>query len=634
MEEPELLSPRYRICVTEPGGGQRPADESWWAGRPVHDDLDSWLGAHLRAPGSAERPLLLIGHPGAGKTLVVEALAGRMPAARLSPPRLPVDGAGTAGVLLVDGLHEPLQEDPARWAGYLFEVARFQAGEASEGRPTAVVVACRTIAVERLAIPDGTTVVKLEDFDDDQVAAWLAAWHAANAEAIAAGTVRPLTPAAALRRPELARRPLLLSLLARYTADPRRPAPDDEAATGRVYGNVLGALLEREPAEQGHVLRVAALGLFNRGRPGVTETELAEDLAALRVAGPGQRHPFADFLFTRVPGPHGYGFLADGFGDYLVAQVVVDALAEAAFAAFGRPHAHGFADDGLTRALLSHRPLATRPAVLAFARDLYATLAEPERDNIPHLLDNLMSAHRFRRPSLPYDRYRPRPGNNVRELAVYSANLVLLRVAFAGGAEVPLRRLFYSPHGSPAEEWAGTLDLWRAALDPDDWRATAAAVRRVGDAVVADGHPDPREDAGAATVFLSYCREDEAAVERIYQALGRRGLKVWKDTHDLLPGVDWERKIRRALSEYEFAVICLSRTAVAKRGFFQVELKVAARMQQERSEDDVYIIPVRIDAGLQARDLPSALTGLHVADLAADWDHGIEQVVRTIAAHR
>ncbi|GAA2388375.1 toll/interleukin-1 receptor domain-containing protein [Dactylosporangium salmoneum] len=137
-----------------------------------------------------------------------------------------------------------------------------------------------------------------------------------------------------------------------------------------------------------------------------------------------------------------------------------------------------------------------------------------------------------------------------------------------------------------------------------------------------------------ARVFVSYCREDEADAERIYQALGLQGFRVWKDTHDLLPGENWESKIRRTLSEYEFAVICLSRTAVAKRGFFQVELKVAARMQQERAEDDVYIIPVRVDPELDARALPSALAGLHVADLAADWDDGLEQVVRTIVTHR
>jgi hypothetical protein len=84
----------------------------------------------------------------------------------------------------------------------------------------AVVVTSRTVVADRVEIPDGVTIVKLDEFDDDQVAAWLDTWRHANATAIARGTVRELTVEEAHHHLGLARQPLLLLMAAAGLAHP------------------------------------------------------------------------------------------------------------------------------------------------------------------------------------------------------------------------------------------------------------------------------------------------------------------------------------------------------------------------------------------------------------------------------
>lgn len=136
-----------------------------------------------------------------------------------------------------------------------------------------------------------------------------------------------------------------------------------------------------------------------------------------------------------------------------------------------------------------------------------------------------------------------------------------------------------------------------------------------------------------ATVFISYAREDAKTVERLYSALINLNFKVWKDDHELLPGEKWELKIMRALKEYEFVIVCLSEISVSKRGFFQAELKAAAKKQAQRSSSDVYIIPVKLD-GISTEKVPEEVEELHYVDLSEDWEKGINDIATTINKYR
>jgi hypothetical protein len=112
-------------------------------------------------------------------------------------------------------------------------------------------------------------------------------------------------------------------------------------------------------------------------------------------------------------------------------------------------------------------------------------------------------------------------------------------------------------------------------------------------------------------VFLSYAREDVKGVEELYDELLEAGIQPWMDTKDLLPGEDWVLGIKSAIQKADFFVACLSRQSVNKRGQLQRELKQAQDLWSEKLEDDIYVIPAR----LENCDVPQSLTKFQWVDL-------------------
>jgi len=127
-----------------------------------------------------------------------------------------------------------------------------------------------------------------------------------------------------------------------------------------------------------------------------------------------------------------------------------------------------------------------------------------------------------------------------------------------------------------------------------------------------------------AQIFLSYAREDEEKVEELYQRLSDIGFKPWMDKKDILPGEKWPSSIRRAIRDSDFFLVCLSTNSVKKRGWVQREMKQALDLWQEKLEDDIYLIPVR----LEDCEAPEGLREFQWVNLFEEG--GWEQLVRAI----
>jgi hypothetical protein len=543
-----FINPRYRLGTQTREA--RVADESWWAKRPTADDIDVLLAAHMMAPDAMRLPMLLLGHPGAGKSCLTKMVAARLPSSGYTVVRVPLrrvdaeapvydqiqqaldwathrrvdwwelaeQSAETIRVVLLDGLDELLQAAGDR-AGYLQEVADFQRREAEQDRPVVVVVTSRTVVADRVRIPDGTTVVKLEDFDEDQIAAWCQVWNHANAAAIEAGRVRALTSAAAETQAELARQPLLLLMLALYCADPSLPALESHVSKAALYRRLLETFTHREVSkthqkssadviaeavqDQLWRLTVAAFAMFNRGRQDVTDAELGSDLAALdegppggvRAAELGQR-VIGQFFFVHAAearthgaqaGRNAYEFMHATFGEYLMAAQVAEMLTEAGSAAFSGRRGSREPSDELIFALLSHQPFACSLQILAFATELVDELDDDEHERIMRTLEKLVAGCRQRYDSGRYAAYRPLPVDHVRQLAVYSANLVVLRVWCTG--EVAVER-FWPDTNEPMMRWRSTVALWNSGLDRTGWRAVLDVLGFANGAVTIEHRPD------------------------------------------------------------------------------------------------------------------------------------------------
>jgi len=323
------VSPRFRSAWA---GASSPLDqEDWWQDLPVRDDLQAFLIRYLTSAQATVGPLVILGQPGSGKSVLTKILAARLPARDFLPVRVelrevPADTdlqsqieyavrdatgeslgwpalARTAGdalpVVLLDGFDELLQATGIGQTDYLEQIVRFQEREADGDRPVAVFITSRTVVADRARIPTGgVPAVRLEPFSQDQVRSWLAIWKACNGAYLESRGLHALSARAALRQPDLASQPLLLLLLALYDA-PDNALEDEAGDIGEamLYEKIFARFGEREvrksrPGLSGAQLQaaieqellqlsIAAFAMFNRGRQWATEDELTADLAAL-----------------------------------------------------------------------------------------------------------------------------------------------------------------------------------------------------------------------------------------------------------------------------------------------------------------------------------------------------------------
>lgn len=497
-----------------------------------YSNLELFLAQHFSSVESTKNPLLLLGHPGAGKSLLMKVMAARLSTLMYTVVRVPlrsveanapigvqIDQAlamATSGristwadlsdsstenmrVVLLDGLDELLQATSQDRHGYLQEVQEFQRREALVGSPVAVVVTSRTLVADRVNIPQGSPVVALDAFDESQIETWIDHWNRFNV----ASQARPMRLDLALAQLEIASQPLLLLMLTLYFADPEVELRSD-LSTSELYGRLLETYASREVTKKaGKVLRperlrqatrdqlrrlaVAALGMFNRGRQSISETQLTSDLVALGEEFTSGTRVLGEFFFVHADeakvslSPDNsissltyrtYEFLHATFAEYLVARQVLVTIAQVA-STVSKDGARPRPDDDLLFALLSHQPLAIQPPILSFIRAHYETCPQRERRAAEKILNMLIAGYRSRPASRHFNEYRPASRDHLRALASYSANLLLLRVAASVGRSAKLTDLW--PDDDQASQWRSCIALWQAGMDESGYRATLGA---------------------------------------------------------------------------------------------------------------------------------------------------------------
>ena len=336
--EEGYLDPDFRVSAVV--GGELPSDEGWWPDIPVRADLTEYLAGALTSPLATAAPLVVLGQPGAGKSVLTKVLAARLPAAgflpvrvalrevaaeadiqdqvehairaatglRLEWPAVATAAPGATPVVLLDGFDELLQATGVAQSDYLLKVAQFQQREADLGRPAVVIVTTRTAVADRARYPDGTVALGPEPFRDEQVRRWLDLWNSSNAQHLRSRDLAPLAPEVLAPYRTLAGEPLLLLMLALYDADAnglQRSADGRPLDETQLYEELLRSFAAREVArsapggpdavlaarveQEMQRLSLTAFSMINRGRQWVTEAELDADLAALlgrRAADP------------------------------------------------------------------------------------------------------------------------------------------------------------------------------------------------------------------------------------------------------------------------------------------------------------------------------------------------------------
>lgn len=147
--------------------------------------------------------------------------------------------------------------------------------------------------------------------------------------------------------------------------------------------------------------------------------------------------------------------------------------------------------------------------------------------------------------------------------------------------------------------WRGDIIVARQARETQDREAWDEAL-----AGLMEKRQKNLESTRRLRVFLCHSKDDKERVRKIYLRLLALGCQPWLDDESLLPGQDWDSEIRKAIRSAHVFVACLSSGSVTKRGYVQKEIRFALDVASEIPEDDIFIIPIKLDPC----DIPSGLS--------------------------
>jgi len=304
--------------------------EDTWRKLPVRRDLGEFLLAYLNSPYSLETPLVVLGHPGSGKSLLSQMIAAQTISNAFAPIRLELRSidadneieaqieeqiradiartisfsalmdslAGRPAIVIFDGYDELLQATGQVFAGYLTKVQKFQERESLtlERNPVRTIVTSRITLIDKALIPEGATVLRLLEFDQMQQKKWIEVWNHANQSYFVASRIQPFSLPTAPKLAPLAEQPLLLLMLALYDSSQNQLHHATTLDQTVLYDSLLRRFIERERMKDSDFrliknrereaeiekdmdrLGVAAVGMFNRHSLHIRATQLNGDI--------------------------------------------------------------------------------------------------------------------------------------------------------------------------------------------------------------------------------------------------------------------------------------------------------------------------------------------------------------------
>jgi hypothetical protein len=148
------------------------------------------------------------------------------------------------------------------------------------------------------------------------------------------------------------------------------------------------------------------------------------------------------------------------------------------------------------------------------------------------------------------------------------------------------------------------------------------SARRNGDQVISlptatQRFLPPEREMPEGAVFISYAREDLAAVQTLKAGLDAAGITTWFDLERLESGDDYNRKIERNIARCAFFVPIISATTQRRHeAYFRREWSYASDRARYMADAAVFVLPVVIDDTPRAEALvPENFRALHYARL-------------------
>jgi hypothetical protein len=165
--------------------------------------------------------------------------------------------------------------------------------------------------------------------------------------------------------------------------------------------------------------------------------------------------------------------------------------------------------------------------------------------------------------------------------------------------------------------------------------------RKVGELVPVAAGPQrflpPEREMPDNAVFISYAREDLAAVQRLKAGLDAAGIRTWFDLERLEGGDDYDRKIQRNIARCSYLIPVVSATTERRlEAYFRREWSYAIDRARNMAEGAIFILPVCIDDTAQGTArVPDKFRAVHFSVLpGGEVTSGFAQRLRELFSAR
>ena len=312
-----------------------------WEKIQAKENIGDFFINYLSLPQSVEYPLIVLGLPGSGKSILTKILSAQLMGTAYTVIRIPLrdidanndihviiseqiaksiqrplkDGyAGFAEhfannplFVIFDGYDELLQVKGDIFNGYISKIHEFQKAQSGLGRPVRVMITSRITLIDKVKIPKNSVIVNLEAFDQARRNAWIKIWNDYNQDYFSKNNVKPFSlkdeKELSKNVKELAEQPLLLLMLALFDSYGNAlEGMGENMSRTHLYDELLRRICRREAHklythDQGNVdafvekyvqgemsrLGVVAIGMFNRKLLHIHTKDLLSDLHTYKI---------------------------------------------------------------------------------------------------------------------------------------------------------------------------------------------------------------------------------------------------------------------------------------------------------------------------------------------------------------
>lgn len=243
-------------------------------------NIGNYLLQTLVDPNYATRPIILLGNPGAGKSMLSKMFAGLLCDTPDFIPfliKLRSVASNTANlsehinkglsksientadinwldwakefkeripVIIMDGFDELMQSSNTELNNYINTIKEFQETALNHGIAVRVILTSRITVMQDVTIPDGTKIIKLDSFDQQRRDLWVKIWNATQ-------TKKPYKFVIPKNEKieHLAQEPLLMFMLAVYDfekSELQHMTKEKNFNQSKLYDSLLNNFIERQ----------------------------------------------------------------------------------------------------------------------------------------------------------------------------------------------------------------------------------------------------------------------------------------------------------------------------------------------------------------------------------------------------